>query len=296
MSKAIKVHPLCRKFHGLAKMPDEELAQMKADIEANGIKLPILVNKNRDTILDGLTRWEIAHDLKLKLDPRDPECDCFEVFEGSDDEIQAEILSRNLYRRHITDDDRVVIIGMFRGPQLEKEARERMKKGRPPRTYPENKIGSGRAGSFGKPVPEGGSVAEQIAKEAGVSKHKGEQEEKARKAGMLDDVLDHKIKLREAAKKAGKKSRKPTGKAKITKPPFADEVYKKWTAWLNRFGSQRREVMELVVTWVLGRSDLGKSGETIAPVSVAYPDGSTATIEQLIARKREKLSENGGAS
>lgn len=224
--KVMKIHPLCRMFGQIAPMPKAELAQLTEDIRANGIKVPILINKKKDTVLDGFTRWKIAYDLKLKL-PNDR----FEVFRGKDEEIEKEILSRNLFRRHMTDDQRVALVDKIRGPQLEKEAKERQSK----------------AGSFkGKASLEGkGSVAEKIAKEAGVSEHKAEQAERARKAGTLDDVIAKKTKLRTAAKK-GKTKRKPRKEV-----PFEDQVYKKWTAWINRFPPpQRREVMKLVKGWI----------------------------------------------
>jgi len=226
--KAMKIHPLCRLFGSMAPMPAEELAQLTADIRENGIKVPILVNPKRDTIYDGFTRWKIAYDLKLKLP-----ADRFEVFKGKDEEIEKEILSRNLFRRHMTDDQRVAIVDKIRGPQLEKEAKERQS----------------AAGSFkgkGKAKLDGqGSVAAKIAKEAGVSTHKAKQAEKARKAGALEDVISKKTKLRDAAKK-GTTKRKPRKEVS-----FEDQVYKKWTAWINRYPPpQRRQVMALVKKWI----------------------------------------------
>ena len=97
----MKIHPLARKF----KSQKEELEQFREDIEANGIKVPILVNKGRDTIYDGHQRWKIAWDLGFTLDkvPMDE-------FEGNEPEIRREILSRNVYRRHLSDDQRLAIL------------------------------------------------------------------------------------------------------------------------------------------------------------------------------------------
>jgi ParB-like chromosome segregation protein Spo0J len=232
--KTMKIHPLCQMFNSIAPMPEKEHSELVEDIKANGIKVPILVNKKRDTILDGLTRWKIAYDLKLQLAD-----DRFEVFQGSDDEIEAEILSRNLYRRHITDDQRVAIVSMLRGPQLEKEARARQAAaGGDKRSTAsgENKI------SFSA----SGETADQIAKEAGVTQHKARQAEKLRKAGKLGDALAGKEKLHKAAATVDTKSGKP--KKEI---PFDDQVYRKWQAWIGRFApSLRRQVMDLVRGWV----------------------------------------------
>jgi hypothetical protein len=230
--KVMKVHPVCQMFGAIAPMPKKEHDELVADIAANGIKVPILVNKKKDTILDGLTRWKIAHDLKLK-----PE---FEVFTGKDEEIESEILSRNLHRRHMTDGQRVAIVSKLRGPKLEKEAKERQSV----------------AGAFkGKAKLDGrGSVAEIIAKEAGTSRRKAEQAEKARKAGTLEGVIAGTEKLHKAAKKAPTRSRKPKKEV-----PFEDQVYKKWTQWINRFSPPlRRRVMDLVRGWVTGGDNKAK--------------------------------------
>jgi hypothetical protein len=79
----------------------------------------------------------------------------------------------------------------------------------------------------------------------GVSQRKAEQIEKARKAGMLDEVITGEQRLREAAAKTGKK-RKDV--------PFEDAVYKKWSAWLNRFAPEQRRVMELIHDWIRAAS------------------------------------------
>src|SRR6266542_2095168 len=176
MSKAMKVHPLCRMFGQIAPMPKKELAQLTADIKQNGIKVPILINRKKDTILDGHTRWKIAYDLKLELAD-----DQFEVFEGEDAEIEREILSRNLYRRHLTDDQRIAILSKLRGPQLEKEARERQQA---------TQLAGKTGGKFAKKAigddenivadtsQVKGSVAAKLAKEAGTSEHKARQAER----------------------------------------------------------------------------------------------------------------------
>lgn len=232
-NKVMKVHPLCQQFSRLAPISNEERAEMMEDIKQNGVKVPILIDRKKTTILDGLTRHRIAHDLNLKLKPEN-----FEVFKGKDEEIEKEILSRNLFRRHMTDDQRVAIVSLLRGPQLEKEAKERQ-------SAAGSFKGKAKKNGNGKTDAEG-SVAAQISKSAGVSQHKAEQAEKARKAGLLDDVAAKKTSLRAAAKKAGTKPRKPKKEV-----PFEDAVYKKWQAWINRFSPpERRKVMALVKGWI----------------------------------------------
>src|SRR6266542_5545676 len=120
MNKTYKVHPAANAFPRLSA---ERYNELKADIEARGICVPILVNKKKDTILDGRTRAMIAHDLKLK-DGAVP----LEVCKGKPEDEAAEIMSRNFHRRDLTDGERAAIVAKLRGPQIEKEAeaRERM--------------------------------------------------------------------------------------------------------------------------------------------------------------------------
>jgi len=231
-SKVWKVHPLCRAFHkDQFAMPKDQLASLTEDIRQNGIKVPILVNKKRDTILDGLNRWNISQDLKIKI----PE-EGFEIFTGAPAEEEKEILSRNVFRRHMNDDQRAMMVSKVLGPSLEKKAKERQS----------------AAGSFkGKTKMKGKSVAQEIHEKTGIGKSKIEQAEKIRRSGkeeLVEDVISKKTKLHKAAKAAG--SRRKPAKAK-KEVPFEDVVYKKWTAWLNKFEhEQRREVMKLVKGWI----------------------------------------------
>jgi ParB-like chromosome segregation protein Spo0J len=238
--KPLKVHPLCKLFGELAPMPPVELAQLAADIKANGIKVPILVNRQQNTILDGYTRWTIAQELGLEI----PESK-FEVFKGKPEDEGSEILSRNLFRRHMTDDQRVALVSKMRGPQLEKEAKERQQAAggdKRSEAYHQNNI------TDRTPQPEGltkAPVVQKIASEAGVSQHKGRQAEKARKAGMLDDVIAGKAKLHTAAKKT------PSKRKRRNEIPWDDQVYAHWTRFINHYSPDvRRRVSSLVLGWI----------------------------------------------
>jgi hypothetical protein len=62
---------------------------------------------------------------------------------------------------------------------------------------------------------------------------------------MLDDVIAGKAKLREAAKKAPTKPRRP--KKEI---PFEDQVYHKRLKWIGRFSPpQRRQIIAVMREW-----------------------------------------------
>jgi ParB-like chromosome segregation protein Spo0J len=215
------LHPLASEFPMLTA---KEYKELKADIEVNGIKFPILVNKKKDTIYDGRTRYLIAMELgfKGKKIPMD-------IWEGKEEDVAKEIISRNILRRHLSPDQRVGIVTKLRAPQLEKEAAERRDAARKTK------------GSFGGNKEVKGSVAAHIAKETQVSQHKAEQALKARKAGLLEDVIVGTRPLRSASKKVATKKR---AKKVI---PFEDVVWAKWKKFLNQFAlDQKSEVRRIV--------------------------------------------------
>src|SRR5438046_3139966 len=92
----LAVHEVAKLFPTLS---EKELEELREDIKAHGIAVPILLNKAGDTILDGRNRWMIACELKLTKDQVPTE-----KFKGKDEDIPSEILSRNIFRRHLTDD------------------------------------------------------------------------------------------------------------------------------------------------------------------------------------------------
>src|SRR5439155_25118916 len=117
----------------------------------------------------------------------------YEVFTGSDDEAVSEIVSRNIMRRHLTDDQRVAIVAKLRGPQLAKEAEARKR--------------TGKAGDLGLKSARG-RTHEIIAAEAKVGDYKARAALSAAKHAPkdLDRVIEGKEKLAEAKKKARAKA------------------------------------------------------------------------------------------
>jgi len=216
--KAMKIHPIAKQFPALSAKEYKELLE---DIKANGVKIPVLVNKKRDTILDGRSRWMAAHDLGLK-DKQVP----LEVFKGKDDAIPGEILSRNILRRHLTTDQRLAMIVMVRGDDLEAEAKERMTR----------KADSAPT----KSSEQTGDARGKLAKEAGVSAHKAQQALRARRAGMLRDVVSGKLSLRKAAGK-------PRKQRPAKERSFEQIVWARWATFMRHWPlDQRRAVKELV--------------------------------------------------
>lgn len=219
MKEGIQIHPTAAAFPIL---PSKETRELKADIEAHGILVPILVNKKRDTILDGRNRYWIAHDLKMTTVP-------VEEFEGEEKDIPGEIISRNLYRRHLTDNQRVAIVTKLLAPKLQEEAKERIK----------NK---GAFNKDGAKASAKGTVADKIKEVARVSKHKANQAIRAHKAGVIDDVIADRTSLKKGAKKTPVKKRKA---AKVL--TLEQEVLKKFGKFLQNWTkSQEREVKQIL--------------------------------------------------
>lgn len=210
--------------HNVAKLfpilPEKELKELREDIKANGIKVPILVNKTGDTILDGRNRWMIARELRFTLDQVP-----MQTFQGTDEDIPAEILSRNVFRRHLSDDQRISLLAKVLAPKLEEEANVRKTSAQfgaestSETTVPENST-------------EPGKVAQHLAKQGKVSQHKAEQALKVNKAGDIAAVIAGKKSLHDAASGLPKKRR--TGRTKQP-PTLEDQVWKSYDRLMKNF-------------------------------------------------------------
>ena len=226
----LPMHPAAEELsEWLPVLTGKEAAQLKEDIKVNDIQVPILVTEDQRTIIDGRNRYLAARELGLKL--KDVP---LEVYHGKKEAIPAVIISRNALRRHLTDDQRAAVIVHVRAPQLEKEARERMKKGRP-KTDDEMIKGS-----------EEVHVAAQLAEEAHVSERKIRQALVARRAGTLRHVEKGKKTLREAASEVPRNIRK---KVKT----IGDRTWTAYRQLLGRFlHSEHHQVKELLGEYLKG--------------------------------------------
>lgn len=261
LPKTMKIHPFARTFETLS---GPEMEDLRADIKANGIVVPIVVTKKRDTIIDGRNRWMIATELGIT------DVTPYEVFAGKDEEIEAEILRLNVFRRHLTDDQRVAAIVKVRGPQLEAEGKARQAAG-----------GKGvKSGSFnGKGA--GTTTVAQLASEAKTTPYKAQQAEDVRKAGMIDDVIQKKTTLKQAAKKvAGSKKKRP-----IVERTFEDEVWLKWSRFLKSWPqTQHREVIKHVTAFIEDRRPAD------AKTPSAEKAAAKAEAEKAAAAKAKKTA------
>ena len=219
--RTLKVHPAALAF---PKITGKDLKELEKDIAEHGIRVPILVNKEQDTILDGRNRWMIAHELGLKEDEIP-----LQVFKGTDEEATAEIVSRNLFRRHLSDDQRVMIAAKLLGKKIEETAAS-------DRAYGSEKSG------------DRGSAAARLAKAAGTTRHKAEGALSVAKhtPQLAERVIAGKTPLKKArkvaAKKAGKKSK--AGRPALT---FEQQVERKWLKFMTSFAvSDARAVRKIV--------------------------------------------------
>jgi len=230
----LELHPKAKSLvRWLRLLESKEAKELKADIKEHGVQLPILLTNDGKQIIDGRNRWNIAHELELKQVP-------VEYYKGKDDDIEKIIWSRNVLRRHLTDDQRDQLRDALIAPQLEKEAKARKKAGVRPSQENHEKVGS---------------VADQVAEQLNITRHRADQLEKVRKSGMAKAVISGKRKLKDAAKDAPKKERVKKPKSKIFAPDqLGTEVYRKFHQLLRHFDiSQWRAVKDHIRNFLGGK-------------------------------------------
>lgn len=228
-TETIKIHPTAMAFPTL---PAKEMKELTEDIRNHGIRVPLLFNKDETVLIDGRNRWYISQDLKL------PRTEIpVEHYKGKDEDIPSEIISRNLFRRHLNDKQRATLVVKLLAPQIEKEAKARQSSG----TFQ-------NGGADGKPA-KGSRTVEKLASTAKTSRSKIEQAMKVRKTEGdkgLDDIISGKADLTKKAKAAPR-----TRKRKVKQLTFDEQVWKKWSSFLQRFSpAERRKVKELVSKWL----------------------------------------------
>lgn len=88
--EVFRVHPTAAMF---PMLDSEALAELATDIQANTLRMPVILNKER-VLLDGRNR--LAACAIERIEPR------YEIFAGNNDEAVAYILGLNVYRRHLS--------------------------------------------------------------------------------------------------------------------------------------------------------------------------------------------------
>lgn len=95
MTQQLQLHPLCTLF---PRLVGAELAMLRDDIKANGLREPIVIHQG--LILDGGNRYQAC--LDAGVEP------AFKEFTG--DDLVSFVLSANLHRRHMTPGQQAAIV------------------------------------------------------------------------------------------------------------------------------------------------------------------------------------------
>lgn len=97
MTDTIQWHPYSKLFPLLGA---EQLQTLADDIEANGLRQPIVIDSH-ERIIDGRNRHAACQLAGVKP--------VYEPFTGSDSEVLKLVISLNLQRRHLTDSQRAMV-------------------------------------------------------------------------------------------------------------------------------------------------------------------------------------------
>lgn len=135
----VKFHPASNIF---PPIPKDELELLAEDIKTNGLEEPITLYHGK--ILDGRARYQACQ--MSKIDPVfvewEPKKPHMTIKGGKGYFPHTYVITKNLFRRHLTSQQRAVL-SLKLLPQLEKEAKARMRAGK--KTKPSQKIAQGKA-------------------------------------------------------------------------------------------------------------------------------------------------------
>jgi len=193
----------------LPKMSDAEFADLKADIQANGLLQPIL--RKQGYVIDGAHRLRACEELGIEP--------TYEEFSG--DDIISEITSLNLFRRHLSADQRATLVVKMRRDQSAKAKRR-------------DQNAQGR-------------TREIVAAEAKVSERKARQAIDAVATAppeIVDEIIAGKRPLRRRRK------RKPF-QVPVGSEPWRQDVVRRFTRFLDRWPvTQHQDVKKIIGAWI----------------------------------------------
>jgi ParB-like chromosome segregation protein Spo0J len=230
-SPAFEVHPAAKLF---PLLKGKDYHELKADIETRGLIESIV--KKGEMILDGRNRLAVCQE--LGIEPR------FIEYDGND-EIGF-IVAKNVLRRHLTEDQRVMIVTKIRGEILSKEAEARIDRAR-------------HRMAVSKSTQPFGRTYEKIAEEAKTTRYKARAALIVTKhaPGLVDRVIAGKQRLAEARSKARELARK------LTKPKkektLREHVEAKFVRFMESFApSEFAEVRSILreLLAIAARGDL----------------------------------------
>jgi hypothetical protein len=201
----VTIHPLAEKFPALS---DSDYQKLKASIAAYGVFDHIVINE-KNQILDGRHRWKAC--MELGAIPLAITLRSLQEFATEPLSEEQFIYDSNIHRRHLTDDQRVILAAEFL-PFLKAEAEVRkvehlQKTG----TTSNNKSVSQHSDSLTKRDTNAGKASTKLAEKAQVSRYKAEQAImiKENAPELVTPVASGEMALKDAAKEATLKKAKP---------------------------------------------------------------------------------------
>jgi hypothetical protein len=248
------VHPAAEIFPRLSPNEQSDLAK---DIEKNGLKVAIQTREvagEIDTyVTDGRERldameslgWQIVNDKGEWIGVLAHVPGAVAKVEHrhgyTHEKVAAEVIGYNIRRRHLTADQRAMLVAKLRGGELSKQARDRQTA----------HLRKGDQLPVGLKTTQRGRTREQLAEDCKVSVHKMRTAldvVKNENAEVVDAIIAGKKRLADAkAKDKDKQTRKGATKKQ---PTFENEVWHKWELFIKKFPiQQRRAVKKLVHEW-----------------------------------------------
>jgi ParB-like chromosome segregation protein Spo0J len=91
----------------LPPMADEDYERLKSSIKTEGVRDPVIIWEGQNVLIDGYNRISACHDLDIRSVPA-----IFMSFPGTHD-VERWIITNQLSRRNLTDEQRVRYIGML---------------------------------------------------------------------------------------------------------------------------------------------------------------------------------------
>lgn len=238
-------------------MSNADFAELKADIKEHGLSDPIL--RKDGHILDGRHRYPACQELGIK--PTIVEYDV-------DGDIIDVIYSRNLFRRHLTDDQRAMLVAKRHGKQRQAEAKDRQTA----------HLRKGKQIPVGSKSNQRRRTREELAEEARVSPYKADAALRALNTEdpeFMEDVISGKKRLKEAKSKSDKSKRR-----KPKEPSFHDKVRDKFDRWMkSRWPmDQNKAVRWELFVQLLSRYEHGD------PIRVTFADETVLETKELFHR------------
>lgn len=154
-----EVHPLAKLF---PLMPENEFKQLKSDIAKNGQVEPIIVDHSGKILLDGRNRLKACKE--LGIEPR------VERYMGRPGTEREFIWSKNVLRRHLSDDQRAMLSQRWAAAEKEAAKQRQREHGG---TAPGRRRKRNTSGESAQSV----RARSALAKKARVSEHKIRQAE-----------------------------------------------------------------------------------------------------------------------